>query len=97
MSYYSNAQLEAMLEDTESDQAERKETWAGSAKSKGREAVCAFANDLPSHNTPGVLFVGAKDDGTPSRISVDDQLLLTLSDIKTDGKIVPPPSVTVEK
>lgn len=97
MSHYSDAQLEAMLKDTESDQVERKEAWAGSAKTKGREAVCAFANDLPNHNTPGVLFVGAKDNGSPSCIPIDDKLLLTLSDIKTDGKIVPPPSVTVEK
>jgi len=97
MSYYSDSQLEALLDETESDQAERKESWAGDAKSKGRQAVCAFANDLPNHNTPGVLFVGAKDNGTPSHIPIDDQLLLTLSDIKTDGKIIPPPSITVEK
>jgi ATP-dependent DNA helicase RecG len=97
MSYYSDSQLEALLDDLESDQAERKESWAGDAKSRGRQAVCAFANDLPNHNTPGVLFVGAKDNGTPSNIPIDDQLLLTLSDIKTDGKIIPPPSITVEK
>jgi ATP-dependent DNA helicase RecG len=97
MSYYSDSQLAALLDDLESDQAERKESWAGDAKSKGRQAVCAFANDLPNHNTPGVLFVGAKDNGTPSNVPIDDQLLLTLSDIKTDGKIIPPPSITVEK
>lgn len=97
MSYYSDSQLEALLDDIESDQAERKESWAGDTKSKGRQAVCAFANDLPNHNTPGVLFVGAKDNGTPSNIPIDDQLLLTLSDVKTDGKIIPPPSITVKK
>jgi hypothetical protein len=30
-------------------------------------------------------------------IDVTDQLLLTLSDIKTDGKTVPPPTLTVER
>jgi ATP-dependent DNA helicase RecG len=58
---------------------------------QGRQAVCAFANDLPNHNAPGVLFVGADDNGDPSNLVMNDQLLLTLSDIKTDGRIVPPP------
>lgn len=35
--------------------------------------------------------------GSPARLTIDDQLLQTLSDIKTDGKIVPPPTLTVEK
>jgi ATP-dependent DNA helicase RecG len=87
MSYYSDSQLEALLDDHETDQAERKESWAGDAKPKGRQAVCGFANDLPNHNTPGVLFVGANDNGTPSHVPIDDQLPLTLSDIKTDGKL----------
>jgi ATP-dependent DNA helicase RecG len=76
---------------------ERKEAWTGDASTKGRQAVCAFANDLPDHGTPGVLIVGAKNDGTPSHAPINDQLLQTLSDIKTDGKIIPPPTLTVEK
>lgn len=97
MSHYSDAELELLLGDTESDQVERKEARAGGASTKGRQAVCAFANDLPNHGTPGVLIVGAKDDGTPANETIDDQLLQTLSDIKTDGKILPPPTLTVEK
>ena len=97
MSHYTDAELEALLDDLESDKAERKESWLGSSSKKGRQAVCAFANDLPNHNAPGVLFVGAHDNGDPSNLTIDDQLLLTLSDIKTDGKIVPPPSLLVEK
>ena len=97
MSHYSDAELESLLRKTESDQVERNEAWAGSAHTKGRQAVCAFANDLPNHGTAGVLIVGAKDDGTPTTERIDDQLLKTLSDIKTDGKIVPPPTLTVEK
>lgn len=97
MSHYSDAELESLLGKTESDQVERNEAWGGSAHTKGRQAVCAFANDLPNHGTPGVLIVGAKDDGTPANERIDDQLLQTLSDIKTDGKIVPPPTLTVGK
>ena len=94
---YSDVELEQLLEHIESDYAERKESWAGDASEKGREAVCAFANDLPDHRRPGVLFVGARDDGTPSRIPITDQLLLTLADIKTDGRTLPPPTLLVEK
>src|SRR6266571_8123076 len=94
---YSDAELKALLDDIESDLAERKQSWRGDAPEKGRQAICAFANDLPDHRKPGVLFVGARDDGTPSRIPIDDQLLLTLADIKTDGQMLAPPSLTVEK
>lgn len=86
-----------LLGDLESDRAERKQAWAGSAPEKARQAVSAFANDLPNHGQPGVLFIGANDDGSPSNIAVTDQLLLTLADMKTDGKLVPPPTLTVSE
>jgi ATP-dependent DNA helicase RecG len=94
---YTDEQLEALLADIESDFAERKESWKGDAPETGRQAVCAFANDLPDHRRPGVLFVGARNDGAPSKLDITDELLLTLSDIKTDGNILPPPSILVEK
>lgn len=97
MQRLTDEELESLLRDIESDRAERKEAWAGSAPERGRQAVCAFANDLPNYRLPGVLFVGAKDDGSPSNWAVGDEQLRTLSDIKTDGKIVPPPTLTVEK
>ena len=89
---YSDIDLERLLRDIESDLVERKEAWEGDAPEKGRQAVCAFANDLPDHRQPGVLFVGARNDGTPSGLQITDQLLQTLSDIKTDGNVLPLPS-----
>jgi len=86
-----------LLDDTESDRAERKESFRGEVPKKARQAVCAFANDLPGHNQPGVLFIGARDDGEPSGQEVSDQLLLTLADMKTDGNILPLPVLSVEK
>ncbi|HEY3864160.1 MAG TPA: ATP-binding protein [Verrucomicrobiae bacterium] len=94
---YSNAELEALLEDAESDLTERKESWKGDAPEKARQAVCGFANDLPDHRKPGVLFVGIRDDGNPSGLPITDELLRTLADIKTDGKILLPPTIIVEK
>jgi ATP-dependent DNA helicase RecG len=92
-----NPELESLLCDLESDRVERKKAWAGDAPEKVRQAVCAYANDLPNHQACGVVFIGAQDDGSPSNIEITDQLLLTLSDIKTDGKTIPPPTLTVEK
>lgn len=92
----SDRELETLLADLESDRVERKEAWAGDVPNKARQAVCAFANDLPNHGQPGVLIVGARDDGTPAHIAVTDQLLTTLADMKDDGRIVPPPTLTVE-
>jgi ATP-dependent DNA helicase RecG len=97
MMRYTDEELEGLLDETESDLTERKESWQGDAPDKGRQAICAFANDLPDHQRPGVLFVGARDDGSPSNLAITDELLRTLGDIKTDGQILPPPTLLVEK
>lgn len=94
---YSSDELEAMLADIESDLVERKESLRGDAPRKIRQAVCAFANDLPNHRRPGVVFVGADDDGQPTGLEITDALLPQLADIKTDGNTVPPPTLSVER
>ena len=97
MKTLTDTELEGLLTDIESDRTERKQAWAGDAPDKARQAVCAFANDLPGHQKPGVLFIGAKDDGCPSDIVITDRLLQTLADIRSDGRTVPPPTLFVEK
>ena len=97
MNSLTDQELLALLDDLECDRAERKASWAGDVPEKARQAVCAFANDLPNHGQPGVLFIGAKDDGSSSNLAVTDRLLQTLSDMKTDGRIVPPPTLTVQQ
>ncbi len=98
MSYFTDTQLEAMMADLESDRAERKQSFQGEAPQKVREAVCAFANDLAGHGEPGVVLIGVHDKGTPMPgFAVTDELLRSLADIKTDGNIVPPPTLLVEK
>jgi len=97
MTRYTDEELVTMLDDTESDLAERKQSFMGSVPTKARQAVCAFANDLPNHNRAGVLFIGACDDGSPSQEPITDQLLLSLADIRSDGNIQPMPAMTVEK
>ena len=94
---YSDDELEAMMADLESDRVERKESLQGDSPARIREAVCAFANDLPDHRRAGVVFVGADDEGRPKGIEITDELLRRLADVKTDGNIVPPPTLTVGK
>ena len=90
-----DAELQQIIAAGESDRVEFKESL--SDPTKIRQAICAFANDLPGHDQPGFVIVGVKNDGTIAHLTVTDTLLVTLADMKTDGNIVPPPSLTVEK
>lgn len=93
---YSDAELLELLGNIETDRVERKRSFKNDAE-KARQAVCAFANDLPNHNQPGILFIGADDNGEPSNITVDDELLRSLADMRDDGNILPMPVMNVEK
>jgi ATP-dependent DNA helicase RecG len=64
---------------------------------KFAEAVTAFANDLPNHRLPGYLFVGVNDDGTLSGLEVTDELLRNLAALRSDGNILPQPSLNEYK
>ncbi|MEO6325762.1 MAG: RNA-binding domain-containing protein, partial [Thermoanaerobaculia bacterium] len=97
MPTYTDAELETLLADLESDLVERKESLSGGSPDKVRQAICAYANDLPDHRRAGVVFIGARDDGRPTGLAITDKLLLQLADTKTDGNIVPPPTLTVAK
>ena len=85
------------IETGEADRVELKENLSGNAKESAREAICAFANDLPDYGKPGLIFVGVRNDRTIVGIPVTDELLQQLANMKTDGNIVPPPSLTVQK
>ena len=88
-------ELEVLFRDLESDRVERKSS--DSDRNKIRQAVCAFANDLPNHRKPGVIFVGVNDDGSCANLSITDELLLRLTDMRSDGNILPFPVLTVSK
>ena len=94
---FTDEELLQIIEFSEVDCVEFKESLSGDAPTKIREAICAFANDLPHHEKPGFVFVGVKDDRTIAGLPVTDRLLLQLADMKTDGNIVPPPSLNIEK
>ena len=92
---YTDAELEAMMIDLESDLVERKESAQDGRKI--RRNVCAFANDLPGNGKPGVLLVGVRDDGSCASLTVDDDLLNGLANISGEGQVLPLPSLTVQK
>ncbi len=81
--------LVALLNDLKSDRVERK----ASINDPDRicEAICAFANDLPNHRLARVLFIGINYDGSYAKLSVTDKLLLTLSELRSNGNILPFP------
>ncbi len=94
---YSDDEITRLMNDLESDLVERKQSFRGDTPKKARQAVCAFANDLPNHNLPGVLFIGVDDGGNLSHEPITDGLLLSLADMKTDGNTLPLPVMSVEK
>ncbi len=83
---HSIEELQKLIVDVESDVISRQDFWEGNAPDTLRQAVCAFANDLPYRNCEGVLFVGVADNGTPTGLAITDELLRTLADIRTVGK-----------
>ena len=95
MTTYSEAELEALMSDLESDLVERKESAADGRKI--RRNVCAFANDLPGNGRPGVVLVGVRDDGSCASLRIDDALLKRLADIRGGGDVLPLPSMTVQR
>lgn len=90
--------LEELLElliDIESYRVER--TVSTTDTDKFRQAICAFANDMPGVGKPGYLVVGARDDGSVAGIDITDQLLQNLASHRDSGQIVPLPAINVEK
>ena len=95
MTIYTDAELSKLVADPESDLVERKESAADGRKI--RRNICAFANDLPGHDRPGVVVVGIRDDGSCASLPIGDELLTRLADIRGEGDILPLPSMTVQR
>jgi len=59
-----------------------------------RRSICALANDLPGRGA-GTLLIGVRDDGTPTGVTVDDDLLLAVASFRDDARILPRPLIGV--
>jgi ATP-dependent DNA helicase RecG len=88
-------QLEQILANPESYRAEL--TTSKNEMDKFCQAICAFANDLPGDGKYGYLIIGAHNNGELSGLKVDDGLLQKISNIRSDGNILPQPTMVVER
>ena len=93
--WYTHEELERLLKEPESDLVERKAS--ASDRSSIRQTICAFANDLPGHGRPGVIFIGVTDEGKCANLQVSDELLQNLSQMRSDGNILPQPTMLVQR
>jgi len=91
-----NDEIAALFHEMETDRAERKRNFQGAAD-RIRQAICAYANDLPNHRLPGLVFIGQEDNGDCSGINIDDELLQTLGGLRSDGRILPFPVMSVTR
>lgn len=91
-----DVEIDALFRDMETDRVERKRNYQAAAD-RIRQAICAFANDLPNHRKPGVIFIGQEDDGSCSGINVNDELLKTLGGLRNEGLILPFPVMAVTR
>ncbi len=83
--------VRALIDGGESERVEFK----SSPKSDLREAICALANDLSGSGKPGFLCVGITDDKWNARLRIDDGLLASLAQMRSDGNLQPLPSLDV--
>ena len=66
-------------------------------KDKFQEAICAFSNDMPGYRKKGYLLIGVKNNGELSGLKVDDELLKSISALRSTGNILPLPVMHCEK
>lgn len=89
-------EIAVLFRDTESDRAERKRSF-NAAADRVRQAICAYANDLPNYRQPGLVFIGQEDDGKCSGTNIDDDLLKVLGGLRSEGLILPFPVMSVSR
>jgi len=88
-------ELKKLMAETEVARVEK--TISTDNMDKFGEAICSFANDMANSQRKGYLLIGVTDDGRPSGLRVDDDLLKKVASIRTDGNILPLPVMTTER
>ena len=89
---------EELKEIIQSDESYRIElTTSTTDKDKFQEAICAFSNDMPGSRKKGYLLIGVKDNGEFNNLKVDDELMKSISALRSTGNILPLPVMHCEK
>jgi ATP-dependent DNA helicase RecG len=88
----SEEKLKELIADMESDRIERT---ISVREDKLGPAVCALANDFPNNKQPGFILLGIDDSGNLAGKKWTDDELQTIGGVKTNGNVLPQPSITV--
>ena len=84
--------LRALMADLEADNIERTTSFR---EDKLGPAVCALSNDFANHRQAGYILLGIKDDGAVAGLSIGDKELQGIGGVKTNGNVLPQPSIVV--
>ena len=85
-------QVKILMKDLESDKIERTISFR---EDKLGPAVCALSNDFPNHRQSGYVLLGVNDDGSVKGISIGDEELQKIGNVKSNGNVLPQPSLLV--
>lgn len=86
--------IRQLILDLESDRIERTISFR---EDKLGPAVCALSNDFPNNKRSGFILLGIKDDGKVAGITIGDEELKKIGGIKTNGNVLPQPSIVVSE
>ena len=87
-------EIQKMMVDLESDRIERTISFR---EDKLGPAVCALSNDFANHKKAGYILMGVNDDGTVNGMKIGDEELLKIGNIKSNGNVLPQPSIVVSE
>ncbi|MFM9837860.1 MAG: RNA-binding domain-containing protein [Cyclobacteriaceae bacterium] len=85
-------EVKSLMNDLESDRVERTISFR---EDKLGPATCAFSNDFPNHKQPGYILLGVNDDGTVNGMTIGDDDLQKIGNVKSNGNVLPQPSLVV--
>ncbi len=87
-------EIRLLIADLESDRIERTISFR---EDKLGPAVCALSNDFPNSKKSGYILLGVKDDGKVAGINIGDEELKKIGGVKTNGNVLPQPSIIVSE
>jgi ATP-dependent DNA helicase RecG len=85
-------QVKILMKDLESDRIERTISFR---EDKLGPIVCALSNDFPNSRQSGYILLGVNDDGSVRGITIRDEDLQRIGNIKSNGNVLPQPSLSV--
>ena len=87
-------EIKTLVKDLESDRIERT---ISTREDKLGPATCAFSNDFPNHKKSGYILLGVNDDGTVNGMTIGDEELQKIGNVKSNGNVLPQPSLVVSE